>query len=604
MSLKRIKVVTPSGDQFLSHIFPVPKKTPGDFRIIFDLTELNTFVRKKHFRMDSLWDIMELIRPGDFFISIDLSDAYYCIAIHILSSPFLTFVFQGIYYQFTCLPQGLTSAPRIFTKVMRVVMSFLRSRSIRIAAWIDDFLISASSSALCKEQAFHSIRTFQELGFVPNMEKSQLTPSQRICHLGLVWDSVAYSVSVPADKIEGVRLKCIKALSSRVSVRFLSSILGSIEYFRWGFPHAAVHYRRLQRYINWCLDVRHFAYDDVVSASAEARLDLTWWSLVGDTLPSRSLHPFYADVDLFTDASDSGWGAWTSAGLETSGTWSSSEQQSHINVRECLAVLFGLQCFFRAASGIGILVRCDNTTVVAYINKQGGSSHQICDVALDIWDFCIPKAICVKATYLAGKKNVRADSLSRLNHSDHSYELTKDVFRSLTCRLPFSLDVDCFASRLNFKLPRFFSRYSDPLCEDVDAFSCIWRDNVYLFPPIPIIDRVINKFISDGTDHGVLISPLWPSQPWFSSLLSLLIAPPLLLPSGSVLDPLRRLPGSCQLVAWPIGSILAQRRGYLEGLRCAGSGQWLDTHCCLTKSVGPNLVIGTTDGRLVTVESL
>ena len=30
--------VNPSSDQFLSHIFPVPKRTPGEFRIIFDLS--------------------------------------------------------------------------------------------------------------------------------------------------------------------------------------------------------------------------------------------------------------------------------------------------------------------------------------------------------------------------------------------------------------------------------------------------------------------------------------------------------------------------------------------------------------------------------------
>ena len=88
---------------------------------------------------------MNLIHPGDFFVSIDLSDAYYSIAMHILSLPFLTFYFLNIYYQFTCLPQGLSSAPRIFTKIMRIVLTFLRRQNIRIAAWIDDFLIAASS---------------------------------------------------------------------------------------------------------------------------------------------------------------------------------------------------------------------------------------------------------------------------------------------------------------------------------------------------------------------------------------------------------------------------------------------------------------------------
>jgi len=253
LKFKIIKIVSPNHEQFISHIFPVPKKSPGDFRIIFDLTELNHCVRKLRFKMDSIPDIMNMIQPGDFFVSLDLSDAYYCIAMHVLSLPFLTFYFLNVYYQFTCLPQGLSSAPRIFTKVIRVILTFLRRQNIRIAAWIDDFLMASSSLSLCQDQAFQTIRTFEELGFVPNLEKSQLSPSQRIYHLGLIWDSVEFSVSVPQDKIELVRQKCATALSSRVTVRFLMSILGSIEYFKWGFPYAALHYRRLQRFVNLCL---------------------------------------------------------------------------------------------------------------------------------------------------------------------------------------------------------------------------------------------------------------------------------------------------------------------------------------------------------------
>ena len=135
LKFKIIKVVSPSHDQFVSHIFPVPKKSLGEFRIILDLSDLNFFVQKIRFRMDSLSDIINLIQPGDYFISIDISDAYFCIAIHILSMPYLTFIFLNVYYQFTCLPQSLSSAPRIFTKIIRIVLTFLRCQNIRIAAW-------------------------------------------------------------------------------------------------------------------------------------------------------------------------------------------------------------------------------------------------------------------------------------------------------------------------------------------------------------------------------------------------------------------------------------------------------------------------------------
>ena len=604
LEYKIIKVIHPNQAQYISYVFPVPKKSLTDHRLIFDMTELNKLVRKVHFRMDSIPDIMALILPGDWFTSMDLSDAYYCIAMHMLSIPYLTFIFMNVYYQFTCLPQGLSSAPRIFTKVVRVVLTYLRGYGIRIAAWIDDFIMMSASRSLSLDHSSRTVQTFKELGFLINVEKSQLEPVQRISHLGLVWDSVQYSVSVPPDKIAGVKSKCLVALSYSVKVRFLSSILGSLEYFKWGYPFATFHYRRLQRFVNACLG-RGLSYDAYVVPSASACVDLKWWSSVDDSLPFRSLSPFVADVELFCDASLTGWGCWTSEGKEACGAWSNDEAELHINVLEAMAVLFALKCFFKSTYDCGILVRSDNTSVVSYINKQGGTtSSQLCDLALEIWDFCIARNISLSASHLSGVSNVRADRLSRAEHRDHSYYLSQEVFDCLAARLDFPLSVDCFASRLNFKLPKFVSHYFDPLSFWVNAFSLGWTDNVYLFPPVPVIHRVLTKFVSDNTGRGLLICPYWPSQPWYPTLINLLIAPPILLPTGSVVDESSRLPRHCRHVAWPIGSSPAAQREYQRGLLYVGSKGLLAGPLSLTGDVGENSAIGIINGRQITVELL
>ena len=463
--------VSPHACSFISYIFPVPKKTLGEFRIIFDLTELNKFIRKVHFRMDSLYSIMSLISPGDWLVSIDLSDAYHTVAMHPSSMPFLAFFLCGIFYQFTCLPQGLSSSPRVFTMLVRVVLKFLRSHSVKIAAWIDDFILAASSSALVASHASLSIRTFRDLGFLPNIAKSHLTPVQRLNHLGLVWATVSYTVSVPFDKLSDVQRKCNVALSTRVSIRYLSSILGSIEYFRWGFPYAAVHYRSLQRCVTSLLS-KGFSYDVVISVPRSACLDLLWWVNSGSSLPARSLRSFSADIILFSDSSSTGWGGLTSLGERTYGYWSSTESSLHINILEMKAVLFLFQCFFRQTSKCSILIRCDNTTVVAYINNQGGScSARVCNLALSLWKFCIQRSLTIHAVHVAGSENSEADALSRMPSNDHSYFLSQSLFDSISSKLSFSLSVDCFASRLNYKLPVFYSWHFDPLTSLVDAFS-------------------------------------------------------------------------------------------------------------------------------------
>ena len=596
-------IVSPSEDQFLSHIFPVPKRTPGEFRIIFDCSELNLFIRKLTFRMDSYVSIMSLISRGDFFISIDLTDAYHAIAMHPLFQRFLTFIFLDVYYQYTCLPQGLTSSPRIFTKVMKTVLTYLRSFAIKIAAWLDDFLLAACSAEVVQSQADFTIKTFQELGFVPNLAKSQLEPVQRILHVGLVWDSVSFTVSVPEDKILAVQSKCHTALSSKISIRFLSSILGSLEFFRWGCPVAALHYRGLQRNVNFFLS-RNLPYSFKVYISEDARSDLDWWSSCGSSLPPRSLAPFSADITIFSDASNSGWGAWTPSG-SVSGKWSETESSLHINILELMAVLYAFQSLFRTTYSCAVMVKSDNSTVVAYINKQGGTTcRKLCDLALELWEFCIVRNISLAASHVAGIHNERADKISRLDVVDHDYSLSPSTFDSLSHVLSFPLTVDLFASRLNYKIVNYVSWHADPYSTSSDAFSFLWHDSVYLFPPLPLIDRVLCKFLNDNVLHGLLICPYWPSQPWFSKLLDLLIDFPILFPTAEISDPSHMLPKSCRFLGWPIGSGNALHEAFLRRLPDAPSEvsqeiPWLDT-----RNTGENSVVGVVKGKLVVVHSM
>ena len=109
LKYKIIQKVTPSQGQYLSDIFPVAKKSLTDHRIIIDLSDLNLLIRKVNFKMDCIPDIMALIRPGDWFVSIDLSDAYFCIAMHLLSMPYLTFVFLHFFTSLLVCLRGFVS---------------------------------------------------------------------------------------------------------------------------------------------------------------------------------------------------------------------------------------------------------------------------------------------------------------------------------------------------------------------------------------------------------------------------------------------------------------------------------------------------------------
>ncbi|VDI49055.1 Hypothetical predicted protein [Mytilus galloprovincialis] len=126
---------------FYSTFFLVPKKT-GDMRPVINLKPLNKYLRKQHFKMDSLSTVLNLVKQGDWGISLDLKDAYLHVPIYKTHKKYLRFCLKnGRALQFKALPFGPTSAPRVFTKIVAVVAAHLRSRGIRLVVYLDDWFL-------------------------------------------------------------------------------------------------------------------------------------------------------------------------------------------------------------------------------------------------------------------------------------------------------------------------------------------------------------------------------------------------------------------------------------------------------------------------------
>ena len=134
-------------DQLLSRVFTVPKPN-GKVRMIIDLSLLNTQINHVHFKMEGSECIKTLLNQSDFMAYIDLSDAFFSIPIHQDSKKFLCFEFESQRYQFNVLPFGMASSPRIFTKILKPVIIYLRSQGIKIVSYLDDISICASSASL------------------------------------------------------------------------------------------------------------------------------------------------------------------------------------------------------------------------------------------------------------------------------------------------------------------------------------------------------------------------------------------------------------------------------------------------------------------------
>ena len=96
-----------------------------------------------------------------------------------------------------------------------------------------------------------------------------------------------------------------------------------------------------------------------------------WWLEEGNVLTGQPLHPIKHALQIFTDASKEWWGVHLNEHTAR-GSWSLPKSKLHINCLELKAVFLALKEFQDLCSDKIVLVATDNTTVVSYINKEGG----------------------------------------------------------------------------------------------------------------------------------------------------------------------------------------------------------------------------------------
>ena len=142
-----------------------------------------------------------------------------------------------------------------------------------------------------------------------------------------------------------------------------------------------------------------------------------------------------------------------------------------------------------------VLVATDNSTVVAYINKQGGThSAEMCALLWKIMTWCHHYHITLKARHIPGCLNVMADLLSRSKQVQSTeWSLHPQVFKQI-CQKRFTPHVDLFATHLNHKLPLYVSPVPDPKAWDTDVLNINWTGlTAYAYPPTALLHRVIQK---------------------------------------------------------------------------------------------------------------
>jgi hypothetical protein len=497
------------------------------------------------------------LRPGDWASSIDLRDAYFHIVIHPRDRSWLRFVWRSQVFQFKALPFGLSLSPWIFTAVVRELLASARKLGIRIRAYLDDWLILASGHAQCQLDTRRVLELAERLGFGVNFDKSELNPSQRFLYLGMDIDSRSWLLRPSEARIQRLlaKLSSLRA-SSAASARALAALLGQFESLVPLVPLGGVFKRPLQREFQDRWAQASSSWETLIPlgswflSATERWLDVTWLSR------GVPIAPAAPSAEVFTDASLRGWGAHCGE-QAVQGLWSPDLVGLHINLLELRAVALALEAFLPCLPKGVIRIRSDNSTVVAYINRQGGTVSRSLSVqaeSLLIW--ASEHGLSLVAVHIQGAANILADALSRAHAIVASeWTLSHRVLARVWARF-FKPLVDLFASRFNHRLPVYASPVPDDRAWAVDALAVSWAGlEAYAFPPLPLLERVVRKAELEGP-RLILIAPFWPRQPWFPDLLRIAKEDPLPLSLGprDLLQPRSGVPhgnpGVLNLHAW------------------------------------------------------
>ncbi len=129
---ERPKVVSPLGI--------VTKAHSTKLRLVINMRYVNEHFTKRVFKFQGLTDLSDMSKKGDYSLSYDLTSGCYHASLHPHSRRLVGFQRKLVYYQYNCLPFGLSTAPWVFSTIIRELVMYWRGKGINILPYLDDHL--------------------------------------------------------------------------------------------------------------------------------------------------------------------------------------------------------------------------------------------------------------------------------------------------------------------------------------------------------------------------------------------------------------------------------------------------------------------------------
>ena len=216
----------------------------------------------------------------------------------------------------------------------------------------------------------------QQLGFVLNLKKSVLTPTQRIEFLGVTVDSLTMTLSLLEKKVSKVLKHCLELLQkTQVLILELTKLIGILSSIIQALLPAQINFRYLQQQQMQPLKTEGSNCKKLI-LKRSSKEELQWRVQNLKICNGCYLIQSHSQVLIQRDQSRKGWSAVCQR-ISTGWQWSREEQLLHINKLELKAVKLVLLTFNKQKSLKAVHFQIDNTTVLLYLVKMGGTGNQM-----------------------------------------------------------------------------------------------------------------------------------------------------------------------------------------------------------------------------------
>lgn len=376
----------------------VIKKSNGKIRLCIDPKPLNKALRRNHFPLPVIDDLLPLLTNAKVFSVVDAKNGFWHVQLDDESSFLTTFGTPWGRFRWTRMPFGISPAPEEFQRRLEYALEGLDG----IKPIFDDILVFGVGETEAEALSDHDAKLTALLercratGIKLNKEKLKLRRKEVkfmghvICQDGLKPDP---------DKVQG-----IKEMPTSTSKQDLKRLLGMVNYLQKFAPNLSEVTAPMRDLLK---EGNQFRWDEQVQGCSFKR--------VKEILSAAPVLKYFDpkdDVELQCDASDRGLGACLVQGGQPVAYVSRSMTETEGNYgqieKEMLAILLGVERFEQCVYGRPVKIQTDHKPLESIFRKSLHSAPKRLQrmlLRLQKYD--------LQVSYKNGTEMYLADTLSR-----------------------------------------------------------------------------------------------------------------------------------------------------------------------------------------------